>query len=260
MKRFFPLAVLIFVFSGTAYAFDISGLQPTAPNGIFSTFSAESLPMHELSIEPWAERSREPDFYRFGLRGAYGISDSVELLVTLPYVLDFKKSIDGLEDISVGVKHRFYDEGKYGPSLAYMVNASIDFGRKELSTDGRYGAGLIISKRVGPFSGHLNFFYEKPGSGRLEDEVSFSGGIDLSAAHNFNLLGEVIFKNTHFSSKFNFTEARFGYRLKTTDNTYTTLGVGLDFKDRSPEYRVILSFCFTTSREKKEIKKIYEEE
>jgi hypothetical protein len=36
--------------------------------------------------------------------------------------------------------------------------------------------------------------------------------------------------------------------------------VGLDFKDRSPEYRVLLSVCFTTAREKKEIKKIYEEE
>lgn len=259
MKRAYFLVVMIIALSGRSYAFDVAGLQPIAPNGIFSTFSADSLPENKLSLELGAERSLEPDFYRLSLRGAYGISDSAELDITVPYVLEFRDSY-GIEDISFGIKHRFYNEGKYGPSLAYMVNASINSGKDKLSTDGRYGLGLIISKRIGPFRGHLNVFYEKPGAGRLEDEISFSGGVDLSAGHNFNLLGEVVVKKSHFSSEFDFTEARFGYRLKTTENIYTTLGAGLDFNDRSPEYRVMLSVCFTTARERKEIKKIYEAE
>lgn len=264
MKRlyFFLLSILflIFLISNKSYAFDIIGLQPIAPNGVFSTFSAESLPKNKSSFEIGAEKSREPDFYRFTLKGAYGISDTKEFNVMIPYVYNFLDSFDGLEDISIGFKHRFYDEGKYGPSLAYLINASIPTGRDELSSNGRFGIGFIVSKRVGPFKGHLNLFYEKLGTGRLKDEISLSGGIEFSAAHNFKLLGEILAKKSHYSNEYNQIETRFGYRIKTTDYIYTTIGAGFDFKNRSPEYRVMLSVSFTTPHEKKKIKKIYEEE
>jgi len=51
-----------------------------------------------------------------------------------------------------------------------------------------------VSKRVGPFSGHVNFFYKRPGTARLNDEISLLGGIEFSAAHNFNILSEIILK------------------------------------------------------------------
>lgn len=260
MKRvLFPVLFFLFISTGSD-AFDRLGLQPVAPNGVFSTFGAESLSKGRISFELGMERSREPDFYRFSLKGAYGISDSVEFNIMIPYVYHFSDVLNDMEDVSVGIKHRFYNEGKYGPSLAYLVNASINNGGDDFSTNGRLGIGFIMSKRVGPFKGHMNIFYEKPGTGRLQDEITFSGGIEFAAAHNFKLLGEVIAKKGHYSNEYDLMEARFGYRIKTTDYIYTTLGAGLDLKDRSPEYRVILSVGFTFPQEKKEIRKILEEE
>jgi len=241
-------------------AFDISGIQPVAPNGIFSTFSAESLPKNKVSVEAGFEKSKEPDFYRFSLKSAYGISDSIEFDMTIPYVYHFNSAVDGMEDISIGFKHRFYDEGKYGPSLAYLINASINNGANEFSTNGRVGIGLIVSKRVGPFKGHMNLFYERPGKGSLEDEIAFLGGIEFSAAHNFKMLAEILAKKGHFSNKYDQVEARFGYRIKTSDRIYTTLGMGVDLKKRTPEYRILISISYTSPPEKKEIRKIIEEE
>jgi hypothetical protein len=260
MKRAYFLVIVMLLFSRPSFAFDVSGLQPVAPNGIFSTFSAESLPRNKVSVETGFEKSKDPDFYRFSLKSAYGISDSIEFNITVPYIYNFNTTTDGMEDVAVGFKHRFYDEGKYGPSLAYVINASINNGREEFSTHGRYGIGFIVSKRVGPFKGHLNFFYEKPGTARLRDEIAFLGGIELSAAHNFKMLAELLVKKSHFSNQYDEVEARFGYRIKTTDFIYTTLGMGVDLKKRSPEYRILISITYTSPEEKKEIKKIIEEE
>lgn len=264
MKRaYFRTPVVLFwvlLLCGTSSAFDISGLQPAAPYGIFSTFSAESLPRNKIAFEAGFERSKEPDFYRFLAKGAYGISDSVEFNITVPYILNFADSADGMEDISIGFKHRFYDEGKYGPSLAYLINASLDNGREEFSTRGRVGIGLIVSKRVGPFKGHMNVFYERPATRKLQDELTFLGGIEFSASHSFSMLGEILARKSYFSTQYDQVEARFGYRLKTTDSIYTTLGAGIDLKRRDPEYRILISISYTSPQEKKEIRKIFEEE
>ena len=176
VRRLFLFIILLLVLPEKPYAFEITGLQPLAPNGVFSTFSAESLPKNKASLELTAEKSGEPDLYRYSLRAAYGLRDDLEFNLTVPYVYHFADEDNGLEDIAVGLKYRFYDEGKYGPSVAVLVNASVPSGESEISTNGRVGAGIIVSKRVGPFNGHLNLFYEYPGTPRFEDEVSFLGG------------------------------------------------------------------------------------
>ena len=118
---------------------------------------------------------------------------------------------------------------------------------------------MIVSKRVGPVNGHANFFYTRPGNGKL-DEMSFLAGLDFAAANNFKLLAEIYCRKSNFSNKIDSIEGRAGYRIKTTDFIYTTLGVGTDFKRRSPETRVMLSVTFLSPKEKKKMKKIYEEE
>lgn len=252
------MLILLFLCEDS-HGFEITGLQPIAPYGIFSTFSAESLSKGKAAFSTDAEISIDPDLYRFFFKTAYGITDSIELNMTVPYVLG-SDSTDGFEDIALGFKHRFFDEGKYGPSLAYILNASIPSGRGEFSTDGRFGIGLIISKRVGPVNGHANLFYEKPGNGKLNDEVSFLAGLDFAAAHNFKILTELLCKKGHNSKKINSIEARVGYRIKTTDFIYTTFGAGFDLKNRTPETRIMFSVTFLSPSEKKKIKKIYEEE
>ena len=248
------------ILAGSCYAFDIAGLQPLAPNGVFSTFSTESLPKNKFSVELALERSREADFYRATMRGAYGISNNLEFIVSVPYILHFEDSIDGFEDVAIGFIHRFYDEGKYGPSLAYLLTASIPVGREELSTDGRAGGGIILSKRIGPFQGSFNLLYIKPGRGDLEDEITFSSGIVFSATHNSEILAEFLAKKSHFTSEYDQLDARLRSRLSTTDSLFTTVGAGVDLKNRNPEYRLLLTITFSNAKGKKKIKKIIEEE
>ncbi len=247
------------VFSGQADAFDLKGLQPLAPYGVFSTFSAESLKSGKSAIALGFEKSQEPDFYRITGQFGHGITDSIELDITVPYTTGWQETADGFEDIAIGLKHRFFDEGKYGPSVAYLIAGSLRSGTDELSTKGSLGAGIIVSKRVGPVKGHLNLFYYRPGSSKFKDDITFAAGLDFSASHNFTLLSELYMKKS-YSGRVDRLEARFGYRILTAENMYTTVGAGFDFKNRSPEYRILLSLTYLFPSDEKKIKKIIEQE
>ena len=260
MRKRFLLSILVFFcLCSISYGFEIKGLQPVDPYGVFSTFSAESLSKGKVAVSAGAEVSVDPDLYRFIFKTAYGLTDTVELNLTLPYI-NGTNSTDGFEDAAFGLKHRFFDEGKYGPSVAYILNVSVPSGTDEFSTDGRFGIGLVVSKRVGPVNGHVNLFYEKPGSNKPEEELSLLTGIDFAAAHNFKFLAELYVRKGHYSDKIDVVEGRVGYRLKTTESIYTTFGAGFDFKNRNPETRVIFTVTFLAPKEKKKVQKIYEEE
>ena len=256
------LSLSLLLISGNVYGNEIKeikGLQPVDPYGVFSTFSAESFPRGKAGVSVGAEVSVDPDLYRLIFKTAYGITDNLELDITAPYAFG-SGTPDGFEDFALGLKHRFFEEGKYGPSLAYILTGSFPSGAERLSTGGRYGVGFIVSKRVGPVNGHMNLFYEKPGDGGLRNEVSFLAGLDFAAAHNFQLLAELLTRRSHFEKKVSSMEGRIGYRLKTTDSIYTTFGVGYDFKNKSPQTRILFSVTLLLPWEKKKIKKIYEEE
>lgn len=258
MKKYlFPAVFLLanLLIAEHCYGADLSGLQPPAPYGVFSTMSASSPPRGTAAIALSAERSGEPNFWRLSTHLAYGITDSVEFSASIPYV---DNTNSGLEDIAFGVKHRFFDEGKYGPSIAYLFTFSVASGVDELSTEGRAGGGIILSKRVGPVNGHANLFYTLPFDSALKDELRFSAGIDFSASHDFRILGELFGRSSHFSDEVDQLEARFGYRFIIGEDTFTTLGVGFDIKDRDPEYRIMASLTLLFPREKKTIKKVYE--
>jgi hypothetical protein len=260
MKKYLGFLLLASIaFSGHADAFDLKGLQPLAPYGIFSTFSAESLKEGKSGVAIGFERSREPDFYRLTAQFGHGFSDSLELDITIPYITGWQDNTDGFEDIAIGLKHRFFEEGKYGPSVAYLVTASLRSGSEDFSTRGSIGGGLIVSKRVGPVKGHLNLFYSRPGSSKFKDDVTFAAGLDFSASHNFTLLSELYMKKS-YSGRVDRLEARFGYRILTAENLHTTVGVGYDFKNRSPEYRLLLSLTYLFPSDEKKIKKIIEPE
>jgi hypothetical protein len=262
MKKYFFLSLLLFIlcFPNNSSGFDVTGLQPVSPYGVFSTFSAESPKKGKIAISADAEILFDPDFYRFLFKSAYGITDTLELDFTIPYIYKWDHHIDGFEDIAIGFKHRFLGEKKYGPSIAYILNASIPSGRDEFSTEGSYGGGLIVSKRVGPVMGHINVLYEKPGAGSLDDEVILAAGIDFAAAHNMKLLAELYSKKGFDSKKFDSTELRVGYRVKASDMIYTTVGASFDIEARDPQYRLLLSVSFLLPHEKKVIRKLYEEE
>ncbi|GAB4482376.1 MAG: hypothetical protein OHK006_00600 [Thermodesulfovibrionales bacterium] len=263
MIRFRPVLLFVLLFSNPASAFDVSGLQPLAPNGVLSTFSAESLQKRKFSAEFQMERSREPDFYRVQLRGAYGITDALELSFNAPYVFNYDSSVgerDGMEDIALGLKHRFLNEGRYRPAIAYILTGSLPSGRDLLSTDGRVGAGIVVSKKLGPFDANFNALYLWPFQERLDEEVLLAAGLRLHATHSTWILVEALVRQQHGADSFNQAEVRLGYRIKAGDRVYTTIGAGADFRSRHPEYRMLFSLNFTSPSSTKKLRQVYEEE
>lgn len=260
MKNFcFFLFAVVLSLTDYAYGVDLKGIQPLAPDGVFSTFSASSLKQGVTASALGMEKSEHPGFYRLTAQFAYGLSDKLELIATVPFISEWQGSADGFEDMAVGVKYRFLDEGYYGPSIAYLITASFPTGMKSVSSEGSFGGGLIISKRVGPVKGHLNLFYARPGTPNLDDDITFAAGLDFSASHNFNILGELYGKKS-YSGSLDRLEFRFGYRVVAPENLITTVGVGFDVKKRSPEYRLLLTLTYMFPSDAKKINKIYESE
>ena len=252
------LCHLLLIPSKYAYSFDLQGIQPLHPYGTFSTFSAYSLEKDNWGVGLSTERSIDPNFYRFTLVTAYGITDTIEIIGNVPFVLDYFND-EGVEDISIGYKQRILSESQVGPTVSYLLTFSVP-GKERFSYDGRAGAGIIVSKRIGPFLGNINMLYFKPTNASLEDEYQLRLGFDMAAGHNFNLLAELLVKKSHFSEKIDQVEGRLGYRVKVSSGYFGTLGLGYDFKNREPEVRIFLSLSVVLPVKEKKIKKIYEEE
>jgi len=250
--------IAFFLFpSGDALAFDISGPQPPAPYGVFSTLSADSPRTGRSAVAFMYEKSGEPDFSRYSTQLAVAVTNTVEFGMNIPYV---DNDATGIEDIAFHLKHRFFEEGMYGPSVAYLVTASLASNNEEYSTDGRGGLGIIASKRVGPVKAHLNLIYSKPWDSSLEDEIRFSAGIDFAASHDFRILAELLTRKSHFSDEVDHQEARVGYRFMHDERTFSTIGVGFGMSNKPPDFRIIASVSLIFPRSVKGIKKIYEEE
>ncbi len=259
MKKRAVLFILLLILMDADYsaAFDTAGFQPVQPYGAFSTLSAYTIEKGKPGIMFSLERSIDPNFYRLSFNASYGLTAKTEILTTIPFIFYYDDT-GGIGDTNMGYKYNILSENRYGPSLSYLVGFSIP-GEETFSTRGRVGGALLVSKRVGPFKGHGNLFYFKSTSSSLEDEVELRLGLDLAAAHSFNILSELIVKKSHFSEHVDLVEGRMGYRVKVSTNSFAALGVGYDFKNRTPELRIFLSLSLFPLDQVK-VKRVYEEE
>ena len=258
-KLAFVLGIVnLLIFSANSYGFDNIGLIPVQPNGVFSTLSAYTIGEQKTGVMVSVDRSIEPNFYRFSLALEYGTSENTEVLANFPFVTGYN-GLEGLDDISFGFKHKIIDEKRFGPTISYLIGFSAP-GRDVFSSEGNFGGGIILSKRVGPFQGSINLFYYKPTKATLEDMFETRIGFDLAAGHNFDILSELFIRKGHFSESIEQIEGRIGYRVKTAKNSRALLGLGYDFKNRTPEWRLFFSISFIFPEEVNEIKRIYEEE
>lgn len=248
--------IISFVIVDNSYSIDLSGPQSPAPYAVFSTINAKSPEKGHAAVSITGEKSGGPDFYRFSTQLAVGVTDKMEAGVNIPYV---ENDTSGVEDITLSFKHRFFEEGFYGPSVAYLLSASIGSGNDGLSTNGRAGLGLVLSKRVGPVNGSMNFIYGAPFDGALKDEIRFSSGIEFSIAHHFDVLAEIFSRKSHYSKSLDQLEARFGYRILYGDGVFATLGVGIGLNDKAPDYRVMASLSLSFQKKEGPIEKIYEQ-
>ncbi len=248
LRRFSIMTLfLLTALSTSAFGFDVQGIQPVQPLGAISTMNAFTVGKENIGVMLGIEKSVDPNFYRLSLNAEYGLLKQVDLLASLPLVVGLSGS-EGMQDITIGLKHSIITEKRYGPSFSYIVDFSLP-GREELSIGGRVGGGLILTKRLGPFSGNLNLFYHIPFDSDYKKEIELRFGLDLAAVHNVNLLTEIIIKKSHFSVHIDQVEGRGGYRVKLSPDTYVTLGLGYDFKNREPELRfffLISTFFYRT--------------
>jgi hypothetical protein len=227
-----------------ANAFVLQGLQPLQPNGVFSTFSASTSQKGAFSMGLEFERSIETDYYRTTVKAGYSVTSNMEILVSVPYLVELDQDITGFEDYSIGIKQNFFRENTYGPSVAYLLRVSLPSDTDEFSTDGSAGAGLIISKKLGPFTGHLNFLYSEPFDDAFNEQIEVILGANLKTSHDLDILAELYMVDSYYDESFETYEGRLGYRIRTTDYLYTVLGAGYEFKNRDPEFRLIVSFNF----------------
>ncbi|MEW6117382.1 MAG: hypothetical protein AB1553_10835 [Nitrospirota bacterium] len=252
---FFALSLLLPKYSA---AFEVKGLQPLSPYGVFSTFSAESLKQNKVGFGVGLEKSSDPDFYRTLFQFAYGLHDRFEINITLPYVIEWEDRVDGLEDLHIGIKHRIIDEGEVIPAVAYMLTVSPPSGKDEFTIDGGVGGGVVLTKKVGPFKGHINGLYSRPEKRGLREEYTLNIGTELAVSHNSKVLAELVGKKNFTRNKIDLLEWRLGYRIVTADNIFTTIGAGFDIKNRTPDFRLIFSLSIILPKEKKKYQKIYE--
>lgn len=248
-RVYLAFALLSLVFPSWLFAFEIKGLQPVQPYGVFSSFSAETLTAGSFASGLDYDNVPDDSYQRLALKAGYGIADNMDALLTIPYILEYKES-EGWEDIALGFRHKIFGEGKYGPSVAYLVKLSLPNGIDEFSTDGAVGGGLIVSKKIGPFSSNINFFYMEPFESSDNEQLELSFGLALKASHDFDILGEIYAVDSYNVDSFETVEARLGYRVRT-EYVYTTVGAGFDLKNRTPGFRIMLSLNVLLDRQRK---------
>lgn len=242
----------------SAFAFDVEGLRPLPPNGVFSTFGADSLKQNSIGVCLGFEKSVKSGYYRTTGQIAYGLHDRFEIDVTVPYDFAWENHVSGLEDANFGIKHRILDEGMYYPSVAYILEISTPSGDDAFSTHGQHGAGLVLTKKIGPFKGHLNLFYNKPLRSDLNEQYNVNLGAELAVTHDSKVIAELVGRKQYFSNQIDLLEWRLGYRIATLENVYTTIGAGFNMRNNASEYRMLFSVSFILPYDNKKVEKIYE--
>jgi hypothetical protein len=249
------LVLPLLFFSRATLAKDLSGAQPPSPYGIFSTFSSDSPEKRRAVVAFKVEKSSDPDFHRISSQFGFGLTNSVEAGMNVPYV-DNSKS--GLEDVAFYVKHRFLEKDMW-PSLGYLVIATLASSTEEFSTDGSLGGGFVISQRVGPVQGHVNLILLHPWDSDLDEEFQFLAGVEFSAAHNFDVLAEFFLRESYFGEDDDQQEIRLGYRFSYGEKLFTSIGAGFGLNNKPPEWRLMASLSFLFPIRSVPIEKVYEE-
>lgn len=261
MKRLLILLLITFVFSSSAFAFDRKGFSPTTPFAVFSTFSADSPSRNQVAIDLNFDFTREPAIKRLNLNLSYGLTDRFEIITNLPYNISYKNSFhdNGAEDLNFGFKHRFIDETTFLPAFAYMLYLSGDIGHDDFSTGGGLGAGFILTKKIGPVKAHGNIIYFNPEKEGLKETWNINLGSELNISYNSKILFEIIGRKAINKNKIDLLEWRLGYRIRVTDFSYTTVGIGFDIKNRTPDVRLLFGVTVLFPHEKKKLKKIVDD-
>ncbi len=219
--------------------------QPATGLNVFSVFSTQTLEQGRFSIGGVLEVVAEPDITHASLILGYGITDDLEVSGAFPYTAS--DDHEGVSDLAVSAKYRVFHEGRYGPAMAVIlgVNLPTGGGRAVGRSDAFDVQGLVVgTKRLGPFTGHVNLGYTVVGTTGYEDEVTASLGLEFSASRRLNILGEFYSRTSRVPDTSDILEWRIGYRLTAPGNIISTVGLGFTMGSRAPDYRVFVGLSW----------------
>ena len=225
------------------------GFQPVQGTGLFAVFGAGTVREGGYVLEPGIEIIKDPDIQRLAFRAGYGVTSNVD--VGLNFSLADAEPGNGVEDLSVGGRYRFLDEGRWGPSGAVVLAFSIPIGEdtKGLGSGEFESMGMLaLSKRIGPFTGYFNLGYNLVFSKDVDDQVLYAGGLDFRAASRLVLMTEIYGRTSREAGKDSLVEARLGYRATLDPWVTNTVGLGFGLDSAEPEYRIMVLFTFAMPR------------
>lgn len=129
----------------------------------------------------------------------YGLTDSIELSVEIPYLthnLTAGGSEEGLGDLNLVAKYLLVPGGKDNPSLAIKGVVKLDNGDFDKglgSGDKDYSIVAVTSDTTGSLTGHIHFGYTwigKSRSNNLRDITIYGIALHYAMTDNYHLLAE----------------------------------------------------------------------
>jgi len=210
-----------------------------------STDDAGTVEKGHFEIENGFEYVKQDDEeYNLSLALKYGTSENLHFGVEVPYkFINFKEStnVDGMGDVKISSKYRFWDERERLPGLAlgFSIKTETGDGEKSLGTsEVDYGLNGIVSKEIGKLASHLNIGYTfvgEPG----EDTLSYSCAMEYPINEDLNISGEVT-GETDFNGNFddNPFNGLVGLNYALNEVAIFDFGVGFEISDASPDYTI----------------------
>lgn len=176
----------------------------------------------------------------------YGLGQRWDLGVEIPYQyleVSSGDDADGLNDIILSSKYRFFEESENRPALALSFSIKTDSGNddKGLGTGAKdYAVNAIFSKQLETVGSHVNLGYTYVGApeGEKHDDLfSYALALEYRLSDRLNLVGELA-GETNFDGDFddNAFSGLTGFNYAFSDIATFDFGAGLGISEASSDY------------------------
>lgn len=230
----------VFFIYATASAQEV--LLPTDRDDSVTALSAYPVGKADGYLDLQIHRPLDPSYWSFRAGLSYGLFRTSELILNLPYAIDYEGE-NGFQDMTLALKQAILYEGRLHPSISLLGLYTVE-GKEEISKGGGYGGGILITKKVGPFLGNINFIYFNPRRDELKDEYQVRIGGNVSIAHDFRTIIDLLVKKSVSSDEIDHMVASFGYSVSLSHRVTGYGGFGYDLKGDISSWNIFIRFNF----------------
>ena len=159
-----------------------------------------------------------------------GLSDRMDVHVSVPYVMDPEQGFDPLELMA---KFGLFEETENMPALS--LTFTIVPGVEDYAFNG------IATKGFGPIAMHLNLGYETTGVPGDEGVVTYGGAMEYEAFERIVLVAEIVGASREGAGNL---EGLAGAVLQVYDIAVLDVGFDVGLNNSSPDWRVTVGVTF----------------